>query len=109
MVAFSITSLEEEVWKTCEPRASPPEERLRVIGKFAKLGIPTGVVMMPILPFISDSTESIEKLVSRAKMEGASFILAGGLTLRDRQKKYYHQKLQEKTSRTNPKISLDMQ
>ncbi len=45
---------------------------------------------MPILPFISDSAESIEKLVSRAKMEGASFIVAGGLTLRDRKKKYYY-------------------
>ncbi len=28
IVAFSITSLEDEVWKTWEPRASPPEERL---------------------------------------------------------------------------------
>ncbi|MEX2753142.1 MAG: radical SAM protein [Candidatus Freyarchaeota archaeon] len=103
MVAFSITSLEEEVWKTWEPRASPPEERLGVIGKFSKLGIPTGVVMMPILPFISDGAESIEKLVSRAKVEGASFILVGGLTLRDRQKRYYYQKLQEKHPELIPK------
>jgi DNA repair photolyase len=55
IVAFSITSLEDEVWKTWEPRASPPKERLRVIGKFSKMGVPTGVVIMPILPFISDS------------------------------------------------------
>ncbi len=105
IVAFSITSLEDEVWKTWEPQASPPEERLRVIGKFSKMGVPTGVVIMPILPFISDSTESIEKLVSRAKMEGASFIIAGGLMLRDRQKKYYYQKLQEKHPELIPKYS----
>ncbi|MGQ9722861.1 MAG: radical SAM protein [Candidatus Jordarchaeum sp.] len=81
LVAFSITSLDDEVWKTWEPRASPPEERFRVIGKFSQAGVPTGLMMMPILPFISDSTESIKKLVSRAKQEGASFVITGGLTV----------------------------
>jgi hypothetical protein len=96
LVAFTITSLNDDVWKTWEPRASPPEERFNTIGKFSKVGVPTGVVMMPLLPFISDDAASIEQLVSREKKEGASFVLVSGLTLRDRQKDYYYQKLKEK-------------
>lgn len=96
LVAFTITSLNDDVWKTWEPRASPPEERFNIIGKFSKAGVPTGVVVMPLLPFISDDADSIEQLVSRAKKEGASFILVASLTLRDRQKEYYYQKLREK-------------
>lgn len=95
LVTFTITSLDEDVWKTWEPRATPPEERFKTIGKFSRAGVPTGVVMMPLLPFISDGADSIEQLISRAKEEGASFVLAAGLTLRDRQKEYYYQKLKE--------------
>ena len=105
LVTFTITSLDDDVWKTWEPRASPAEERFKAMGKFSRAGIPTGLVMIPILPHISDSEESIEKLVSRAKEEGASFTLAGGLTLRDRQKKYYYQKLKEKYPELIPKYN----
>lgn len=103
LVAFTITSLDDDVWKTWEPRASPPKERFKTIGKFSRAGVPTGVVMMPLLPFISDSIDSIEPLVSRAKEEGVTFILAAGLTLRDRQKEYYYQKLKEKHPDLIPK------
>ncbi len=103
IVMLTITSLDDDVWKTWEPRASPPDERFKAMGKFSREGIPTGLVMMPILPFITDNEETIEKLISRAKQEGASFTLAAGLTLRDRQKKYYFQKLKEKNPELIPK------
>nr|MDO8081085.1 radical SAM protein [Candidatus Freyarchaeota archaeon] len=103
LVAFTITTLDDDVWKTWEPRASSPEERFNAIGKFSKAGVPTGVVIMPLLPFISDGADSIEQLVSRAKEEGASFVLVAGLTLRDRQKDYYYQKLKEKYPDLIPK------
>ncbi|MFB0561993.1 MAG: radical SAM protein [Candidatus Lokiarchaeia archaeon] len=105
LVTFTITSLDDDVWKTWEPRASPPEERFKAMGKFSRAGIPTGLVLIPILPFIADNDESIEKLISRAKEEGAGFTLAGGLTLRDRQKKYYYEKLKEKSPELIPKYN----
>jgi DNA repair photolyase len=59
-------------------------------------GIPTGVMLMPILPFIEDTPENITAIVEAAHQHGASYILpAMALTLRDRQREYYFEKLDE--------------
>jgi DNA repair photolyase len=40
-----------------------------------------GVNAIPILPFISDTEEELEKIISAAKKHGADYILIGGLTI----------------------------
>lgn len=64
------------------------------MSNLAAKGILTGVVMMPILPFIEDDAENITNIVMRAKEAGASYIIPSfGMTLRDRQRSYYYEKL----------------
>ena len=62
----------------------------------ADAGIQTGVTMMPILPFIEDNVENITAIVEQAAANGATYILPWmGMTLRDRQRAYFYDRLDE--------------
>jgi DNA repair photolyase len=64
------------------------------MAQLADAGLWTGVLMMPVLPFIEDNPDNITAIVTRAKECGASYILASfGMTLRDRQRAYYYAQL----------------
>jgi DNA repair photolyase len=77
-----------------EPGAPFVSRRFAALSKLAEAGLLTGVLMMPILPFIEDNPENITAIVTRAKACGASYILASfGMTLRDRQRAYYYAQL----------------
>lgn len=98
IVSFSISSLDENTWQIFEPTAAPPSKRLGSLTKFSKAGIATGVMFVPILPFLSDDEESIKEVVKASKKAGADFLLFGGLTLKDgRQKKHFMKILKHKS------------
>lgn len=95
-IAFTITTTDDELAKKIEPYAPLPSERLKAMGILSSLGIQTGVLMMPLLPFIEDNKENIENIVKKSAYYGASFIIPSfGMTLRDRQRLYYYDKLDE--------------
>jgi DNA repair photolyase len=95
-VSFTITTADDALARKVEPGAPPPSRRFRAMRILADHGILTGVTMMPILPFIEDDQENINQIVEQAHRCGASYILPMfGMTLRDRQRAYYHQKLDE--------------
>lgn len=81
ILSVSISSLNEKVSNTLEPGAAPPLQRLELLQFFRQEGFLAGVNAMPLLPFISDTDEELEKLIAAAKEYGADYILAGGLTL----------------------------
>ena len=93
-IAFTLTTVDDELARKIEPGASLPSERLKAMGVLSSLGIKTGVLMMPVLPFIEDNEENISDIVTQSAIYGASFIIpAFGVTLRDRQRLYYYEKL----------------
>ncbi len=93
-VSFTITTTDDALSKKVEPGAPPSSQRFRALEILSGNGIPTGVTLMPALPFIEDSEENITLLVERAHAAGASYILpAFSMTLRDRQRAYYYDKL----------------
>jgi DNA repair photolyase len=62
----------------------------------AEHGIHTGLTMMPILPFIEDNEENVRQIVEQAHEHGAAYIIPSfGVTLRDRQRAYYYNRLDE--------------
>ena len=62
--------------------------------ELAAEGILTGVMMMPILPFIEDTEENITAIVERTPASGGSYIIPWfGMSLRDRQRAYYYDQL----------------
>ena len=53
-VYVSITSLDNTLSSKLEPRASAPWRRLKTVRTLADAGIPVGVLVAPVIPFITD-------------------------------------------------------
>ena len=68
-VAVSITTLDPEVARVMEPRASTPELRLAAIEQLAKAGIPVGVMVAPLIPAITE--HEMPKILAAARDAGA--------------------------------------
>ena len=68
-VALSVTTLDASLARSMEPRASSPERRIEAIRALAAAGVPTTVMVAPIIPAINDS--EIEKILERAQEAGA--------------------------------------
>jgi DNA repair photolyase len=77
-VNLSITTLDSDLHRVMEPRASHPEQRLRAVEKLARAGIPVGVMVAPVIPGLTD--HEIPRILSAAGSAGADF--AGHIVLR---------------------------
>jgi len=95
-VSFTITTADDELGKKVEPGAPKVSARLKAMQTLAEHGIYTGITMMPILPYIEDNEENIVAIVQKAHEHGAAYIIPSfGVTLRDRQRMYYYQQLDQ--------------
>ena len=93
-VSFTVTTANDALSLTIEPHAPPASDRFKAMRLLADKGIYTGVTLMPILPFINDTTENISAIVKQAKESGASYILPMfGLTLRKGSREYFYKAL----------------
>lgn len=68
-VALSVTTLDPKLARAMEPRASAPHKRLKAIEMLAAAGIPTVVMVAPIVPAVNDS--EIEAILKSAAAAGA--------------------------------------
>lgn len=90
LVSFSISSSEDSIGSELEPGASLPSRRLSALAALRRRGIAGGVFLLPVIPFISDSPDSIEKSVDAAVAAGAQYVLFGGMTLKPgRQREHF--------------------
>ncbi len=75
-VALSVTSLDRQVARRMEPRAATPDRRLSAIRDLAQAGIPTTVMVAPIIPGLNDhEIESILKAAKEAGADSASYVM----------------------------------
>ena len=96
IVKFTITTPNDELAKIIEPNVCVSSKRFESIKILSDNGIFTGIMMNPVLPFITDNEEDIKKLVNLAYKSGAKFIHTYmGMTLRENQREYYFKKLDE--------------
>jgi DNA repair photolyase len=70
-VTFSIPTLDDRVWRTTEPGTAHPRNRLRAVSMLAQAGIDVSVGIAPVLPGLSDSVASIDRVVRAARDAGA--------------------------------------
>lgn len=90
-VGFTITTADDELARKLEPGAPLPSARLRAIQELASAGIYTGVMLMPVLPFIEDNWANILDIVTKASDCGAQFVIPWfGMTMRDRQREHFY-------------------
>jgi DNA repair photolyase len=77
-VFLSVTTLDKELARKLEPRASAPTRRLQAIKALADAGVPTGVMTAPIIPQLNDC--DMEAILEAAAANGARY--AGWVMLR---------------------------
>lgn len=93
-VSFTITTSNDSLSKRIEPNAPTTSDRWKAMEALAGRGIYTGVTLMPVLPFLTDSKENIESILKRAKDSGASYVLpALGVTMRKGSRDYFYDAL----------------
>ncbi|MWV47012.1 radical SAM protein [Paenibacillus sp. HJL G12] len=80
-VNISLNSLDPAIIRMMEPGAPLPYKRLEAVQKLSSGGVRTGLFIAPILPFLTDSRESLEELMNAAKNHRASFAMTSLLRL----------------------------
>lgn len=68
-VWVSVTTLDAELARRLEPRAAAPHRRLQTIERLARAGVPVGVSISPLIPFLNDP--ELEAIVAAAASAGA--------------------------------------
>ena len=76
---FSVPTLDEKAWRASEPRTPHPRARLEAVAELNRAGIPTGILIAPLMPGINDAPEQVEEIIALAAEAGAVHI--GGITL----------------------------
>ena len=78
----SLTFFDDKNRIIFEPKAGSVSERLETIRVFKEAGLQAGVLLMPLLPWISDTNENLVPLLAKLKNLKVDFIIPGFLTLR---------------------------
>ncbi len=82
-VNFTVTTVDADLARLLEPRAPRPDLRLAALSTLAEAGIQTGVFASPILPWITDAPEQLERLGRASRDAGASYLGGGTLFLKE--------------------------
>jgi DNA repair photolyase len=76
---LSIPTLDEKAWRASEPHTPHPRKRIEAVAELNRAGIPTGVLIAPLMPGINDSPEQVERILELCGEAGATNI--GGIPL----------------------------
>jgi DNA repair photolyase len=76
---LSIPTLDEKAWRETEPHTPSPRARLEAVAELNRAGIPTGVLVAPLMPGINDAPHQLEPLLEMATQAGVTSI--GGIAL----------------------------
>jgi DNA repair photolyase len=87
--------VDKELWRTLEPGTPSPERRLDVCATLTGAGLPCGVLMGPVVPFLSDSPAQLDAAVRRIAEAGATHVSPIVLHLRTGAREWFLQWLRE--------------
>ncbi len=76
---LSVPTLDEKAWRATEPHTPHPRKRLEAVAALNAAGVPTGVLVAPLMPGINDAPEQVEAVVEACREAGARTI--GGQAL----------------------------
>ena len=96
IIKITITCFDDDLTKKIEPNVCSSSQRFAAVKKLREAGLYAGILLMPVLPYVSDSWQNIQAILQKATEVDASFIFAGfGVTQRTGQRAYYLNKLRE--------------
>src|SRR4051794_34442233 len=76
---LSVPTLDEKAWRETEPHTPHPRKRLEAVAELNRAGIPTGILIAPLMPGINDAPEQVDRILEAATEAGAVHV--GGITL----------------------------
>jgi DNA repair photolyase len=79
---LSVPTVDEKAWRASEPHTPNPRARLEAVGELNRAGIPTGVLVAPLMPGINDDPAQVEEILQAAADAGATGVSGIGLHLR---------------------------
>jgi DNA repair photolyase len=80
-VCISIATLDATIAREIEPDVPPPARRLEALQAVAQAGIPTAVLLAPVLPGLTDAETQLAEVVHAARAHGASSLWTNALHL----------------------------
>ena len=103
-INVTITTLSRNLSRMLEGRAPRPAKRLETVRALTEAGLRTGIFIMPVVPGITDSPESLEALVAASDRAGASYVAYQVLFLRGSAKKEFYPFLDAHFPRLAPRL-----
>ena len=79
---LSVPTLDEKAWRETEPHTPHPRKRLEAVAEMNRAGIPTSVLIAPLIPGVNDAPEQVEEILELAGEAGARTVGGVGLHLR---------------------------
>ncbi len=76
---LSIPTMEERAWRSTEPHTPHPRARMEAVAELNRQGIPTGILVAPLMPGINDDPTQVQAILDLAEEAGATSV--GGQTL----------------------------
>lgn len=92
VLQMTLTTYDEALCAILEPHVASTRRRFEVLQRFREIGIPTVVWLSPILPFINDTKENLEGILTYCKDAGVKGIICFdmGVTLRSGDREYFY-------------------
>jgi DNA repair photolyase len=100
----SVGSIDTGLWRSVESGTPSPHKRLEVCSKLNAAGVPCGVLMAPILPYLSDSPAQLEATVRAIAEAGANHVVPIVLHLRPGSREWYMAWLDREHPSLVPKV-----
>jgi DNA repair photolyase len=91
----SVGFVDKDLWRSLEPGTPSPTKRLEVCRTLNEAGIPCGVLMAPIIPFLTDSPQHLAATVQQIADTGATHVTPIVLHLRTGAREWYMKWLSE--------------
>lgn len=88
-LAFSIGTLDEDVWRLTEPGTPPPARRIAALERLSAAGLSCSVLVAPVIPGLSDGEDQVRTVVAAARAAGARSTTVIPLHLRAKVREHY--------------------
>lgn len=97
VVQITLTTYDDALCRLIEPNVCNTKRRIEILEEMKRRGIPTVVWLSPILPFINDTKNNVEKILEECVRVGVKGIVCFGmgLTLREGDREYYYAALDQ--------------
>jgi DNA repair photolyase len=79
---LSIPTMDEKPWRASEPHTPSPKARMEAVAELNRAGIPTGILVAPLMPGINDDPRQVERILAAAADAGAVGVSGIALHLR---------------------------